>query len=180
MPKQALRVQRTKGKRVMREWIDVFVYATLIVALCFVLPTWTSRFTGAFVADRNPGWLSSHSERAKRLSGGLFLWAYYVWGLLSLAVLWSFQVGIWPQTLWPAVGKTPKWEVLKDVNSTLLFPGGIWFAGTGLVFHRWLQKTVPLAERRRATLERRSIDGYVPRWLRMATYGRSGSSCWRG
>jgi hypothetical protein len=49
----------------------------------------------------------------------------------------------------------------------------IWLAFSvvcGALFNRWLETHVPLAERRRATLERRSIDAYVPRSFRLAVY----------
>jgi hypothetical protein len=36
---------------------------------------------------------------------------------------------------------------------------------------RWLNRTVPLAPRRQATLTRRSIDDFVPRWMQRVTYG---------
>ena len=73
----------------MSEWVDFVVYAALIVALWFVLPTWSSRFTLPFVADRNPGWLNLHPEVAKQLTGsGWFVWVYYAWGALSLPFCW--------------------------------------------------------------------------------------------
>ena len=160
----------------MTEWIDFSVYAAMIVALWFVLPMLSSRFTLRFVADRNPEWLSSHPEVATKLTGGGWLrWVPYAWGVLSLAVLLIFQADLWPQAFGFVPEEAARWETLKDLNSTLLLPGILYFVGAGALFTWWLQKAVPRADRRQATLERRSIDDFVPRWLRFATYSLIGA-----
>ena len=51
------------------------------------------------VADRNPEWLAVHPEFANQLTGSRwFFWSCYAWGALSLALLFAFQIGAWPQS----------------------------------------------------------------------------------
>jgi len=44
-------------------------------------------------------------------------------------------------------------------------------APIGIASHFQLKRLVPVATRRQATLERRSLDTSVPRWMQLATYG---------
>jgi hypothetical protein len=155
----------------MTEWIDVLVYTSVIVTVWVLLPVWSSRFARAVVADRNPEWLAQHPDVAATLtSSRWFLWSCMAWGALSAAVLLSFQLGAWPQAWSVPEPDTPKWEALKDINSTLLIIGLVYLLVCCGLSLRWLYKYVPLAEHRQATLERRSIDDFVPRWLRIVTY----------
>ena len=78
-----------------------------------------------------------------------------------------------PRRFLPALD-TDKWEGLKDLNSTLLIAGLAYLFGCAFISLAWLRKEVPLAERRHATLERRSLDDFVPRWARIATYALVG------
>jgi hypothetical protein len=57
------------------------------------------------------------------------------------------------------------------VYAGLLVPGIVLFGASGILFTRWLNTAVPLAARRQATLVRRSIDDFVPRWVQRLTYG---------
>ncbi|MDB5350267.1 MAG: hypothetical protein JWN86_1514 [Planctomycetota bacterium] len=159
----------------MTEWVDFFVYGAMIVTYWFVFATWISGFTISMVADRNPDWLAAHPEFARQLIGSRwFLWSCYAWGALSLVVLLAFQIGVWPRAISLAALQAPKWMVLKDINSTMLIVGLVYFFGCVGMFTRRLRREVPLAERRNATLERRSLDDFVPRWLRVATYTLAG------
>ena len=156
----------------MTEWVDFTVYAGLTLALCFVLPAYGARFTLPFVTDRNPEWLAAHPEVASKLTDGRwYRWVYYGWGTVSLAVLLGFQMDVMPPPFGSHAPGTPKWEVLKDVNSVLLIPGIVLLGVSGILFTRWLNTAVPLAPRRQATLTRRSIDDFVPRWIQRLTYG---------
>jgi len=155
----------------MTEWVDFFIYAGLVVTYWFVFATWSSRFTIAMVADRNPDWLDVHPEFASRLTGSRwFVWSCYVWGAMSLAALLALQIGAWPQALAPYAPGAEKWARLKNINWALLGVGLVYYFGCVGVFTRRLRKDVPLAERRNATLERRSLDDFVPRGLRTAIY----------
>jgi hypothetical protein len=91
-----------------------------------------------------------------------------LWGLVSAVTLFAILVDAWPPL--PLFRDTPKWEVLKDVNSALLIIGLVYVAVCTAFFHRWLHATVPLAARRQATLERRSAGNYVPRSIRYTVY----------
>jgi hypothetical protein len=155
----------------MTEWVDFSVYAALNVALWFVLPAWSSQFAVLYVADRNPAWIESHPEVAKRLLvRGWFHWVLAVWGALCFAALLALQVGALPPTLSTKLANQPAWEALKDLNSVLLLPGLLLFFVPALLFQRWLQRTVPLAHRRTATLARRTLDDFVPRSIQLAVY----------
>jgi hypothetical protein len=159
----------------MTEWIDFSVYALFIVALWFVWPAWSDRFTAAIVSDRNPEWAATHQEMVSRLERVWNPWVYYVWGGVSLSLLLAFQAGASPMGLISGTEHTPKWEALKDLNSTLLLPGLLYFVATGALFKRSLRRLVPLAERRRASLEPRTLDDFVPRACQLAAYGVAGS-----
>lgn len=152
----------------MTAWVDFFVYVTLIVVFWGCMPAW-SRVTLPMVADRNPEWFAGHPEVERRLADNRwFRVSCRLWGGLSLAALVALQVGGWPRWL---AGDGPRWEALKDLNSTLLIAGLIAVAICMGLFQRWLHANVPLAARRQASLVRRSADDYVPPTLQYAIYG---------
>lgn len=155
----------------MSEWVDIGLYATLIVALWGWLPAWSSRLSILVIADRNPAWLSDHPESERRLVGSRwFRWSCLVWGAVSLLTLLAFQFDVvWPQQL-AFLRAAPKWEALKDLNSTLFMAGLIYLAACAIVFFLWLDTNVPLSSRRQATLKRRSLHDHVPRSLQFAVY----------
>ena len=155
----------------MSEWFDLLIYASLVIAFWFVLPTWSARFTLATVADRNPQWLGNHPDVVRRVSGSSpMLWLSYAWGLVSLATLVAFQAGLWPREWSPEALDMARWDTLKELNTLLFLPGLIVFVVAGVLFRRWLTSTVPLVEHRQATLERRTLDDFVPRWAQVAVY----------
>lgn len=154
----------------MSEWVDIAVYAALIGAVWGGLPVWISRLTIPLIAGRNPGWLADHPESERRLvESRWFRRACLLWGALSLLTLLALQFDVWPQQL-AFLRAAPKWEALKDLNSTLLIAGLICAGAGAVVFFRWLHTNVPLSSRRQATLERRSLHDYVPRPLQFAVY----------
>ena len=154
----------------MSEWVDIVVYAALIIAVWGWFPAGSSRLTIPVIADRNPGWLADHPESQRRLAENRWLrWSCVLWGSVSLLTLLAFQVDAWPRQL-AFLRFTPKWEALKDLNSALLIAGLIYVAGCAALFYRWLHANVPLSSRRQATLVRRSLHDYVPRPLQYAVY----------
>jgi hypothetical protein len=154
----------------MSEWIDLTVYAILIVAVWGWLSTWIARAAVLVVADRNQDWLAAHPDVERRLAGNRwFLRSCWLWGSLSLVTLCAFQVGLWPRSL-AVLRETPPWEALKDLNSVLFIAGLIYVGGCSLLFSRWVGREVPLAQRRQATLEPRSIHDHIPRAFQYATY----------
>ena len=159
----------------MSEWIDLTIYAALIAAVWFMLPAWSARFAMAFAADRNREWLAAHPDvtaRLTRLSG--FRWTAHAWGVFSLAVLMLFQWDLLPHRAARIVAADARWESLKDLNSTLVLVGLVYYVAAAVLFTRRLNRTVPLAERREATLARRSLDDFVPRQYRIVAYGFAG------
>ncbi len=77
----------------MSEWIDVSIYAAMIVSYWFVFAGWAQAMTLEMVTDRNADWLAANHERAATLLRGRwmvgstwFLWSCYAWGALSVAL----------------------------------------------------------------------------------------------
>ena len=154
----------------MSEWVDIVVYATLIGAVWGWLPVWSSRLTIPVIADRNPDWLIDHPESEWRLvESRWFQWSCLLWGSASLLTLLLFQFDVWPQQL-ARLRPGPKWEALRDLNSTLFVAGLIYLAACAVAFFRWLGTNVPFSSHRQATLERRSLHDYVSRPLQYAVF----------
>jgi hypothetical protein len=155
----------------MSEWIDVAVYAALIGVVWGWLPAWSSRLSVSIIDDRNPEWLAGHTEVARGLADlQWFRWSCVLGGTASLALLCAVQFEMRPLRL--AFGPTtPKWEALKDLNSALVITGLLYLAAYAVFFSRWLSTNVPLAARRQAALDRRSIHDYVPRVVQYTVCG---------
>ena len=81
---------------------------------------------------------------------------------------------MWPEFQSSATLGSQRWEVLKDTHSTLFIVGLVYCFGCVVVSAVRLQKDVPLAERRQASLRPRSLDDYVPRGFWMAAYAAVG------
>ena len=165
----------------MSEWIDVSIYAAMIVSYWFVFAGWAQAMTLEMVTDRNADWLAANHERAATLLRGRwmvgstwFLWSCYAWGALSVAVLPAAQLGAWPQILSTSSRGSQPWEVLKDTHSLLLIVGLLYYLGVVVVSSRRVRTEVPLAERRQASLKPRTLDDFSPRWLSMGTYALIG------
>jgi hypothetical protein len=94
-----------------------------------------------------------------------FRWACYAWGAISLAVLLAWQVGVWPESVSSVTARSQQWEVLKDAHATMLIIGLVGYFAIIVVSTRLMQKDVPLAERRRASLTPRTMRDFVPRWF---------------
>jgi len=143
----------------MSEWIDFALYATLLVLILVFLPRHSRQFTLPTIVDRNPEWLANHRDVAARLEGsGWFLKACYVWAAVSVAGL----LGIVLDLIGPPLGAvTPKWEVLKDLNSTFVIGGFLGWGVCVLLWYRWLRTHVPLAAARHATLKPRVTSDYL-------------------
>ncbi|HET7609780.1 MAG TPA: hypothetical protein VFL84_13955 [Gammaproteobacteria bacterium] len=147
----------------MSEWIDFAVYVTLIVLIFVLLPRHGRQFTLPMIADRNPDWPARNRDVVARLERSRwFLNACYVWAVVSIVVLLGVQLGLIAP---PLDSNAPKWEILKDVNSTFLILGLLCWGVCWLLWVRWLATHVPPAETRRATLKPRVIGDYLSvRW----------------
>jgi uncharacterized protein (TIGR03435 family) len=153
----------------MSEWIDFSVYTAFIAAIWGWLPSWGTRFTVArWLRDRNPEWVAAHPDVIAKVSDSpWFRRICRTWSVISVTVLLALQLELWA----PAALAGAKWEALKDANAVLMFPGCVFLLGCGILFGRWVEKHVPVAPRRQATLERRHLSDFVPGWARTATYG---------
>jgi hypothetical protein len=161
----------------MSEWIDLSVYAAMIVAYWFLFASWAQAATLEMVADRNGDWLAANRERMAQLLRGRwmvgstwFLWSCYAWGTFSLVALLARQLGVWPLSVASLSAGSQPWEALKDAHSSLLIIGLFYYFGIVIVSMRLMHKDVPLADRRRATLTPRTVNDFVPRWFSIATY----------
>jgi hypothetical protein len=153
----------------MTEWFDVLVYAAFMVALWIVMPTVSARFTRAMIEDRNPEWAAAHPEVIDRLTRSRwYLRGSYSLGVLGIAALVAAQTDAWPAALSAPAFEPEHWRVLSVVNTGSVILWLVYAAGGGALFGRWLATHVPLAERRRASLQPRSIDVFVPRRMRIA------------
>jgi len=140
----------------MSTWIDFVVYATLILLIFVFLPRNGRKFTLPTIADRNPEWFANHRDVVECLERSRwFLNACYVWAAVSIAVL----LGVALDAIAP--DEAPKWEVLKDLNSTLVIVGLLGWGACSLLWLRWLGTHVPLAETRRASLKPRVASDYL-------------------
>jgi hypothetical protein len=152
----------------MTDWIDFSVYAAVNAFFWFVMPAGISRTGLLWAMDRNPRWLSEHPQTAAKLNDNRrYLWTCYVLGTLCLAALAACQLGFWPQAL--SAPAPEHWRVLKDVNSATVLVAVAFYCVSTFVFGR-VSRNVPLADQRQASLEPRTIDDFVPRRFRVATY----------
>ena len=161
----------------MSEWIDLSVYAAMIVAYWFVSASWARVTMMQMVADRNEDWLAANRERAAALLRGRwmvgsawFRWACYAWSAISVGVLLAWQLGVWPAPISTLAAGSPQWEALKDAHATLLLTGLICYFAVIVVSTRLIQKDVPLAARRRASLTPRTMHDFVPYWFSLGVY----------
>ena len=151
----------------MNEWIDFLVYAAQAVVLWIFFPRWATAFALPWMMDRNAAWVAANPRAIERASpGGWFLHACYAWAIISILVLLVFRLGLQPANLFPRTLQMPGWEVLMSVSNALLALGMIGYASGAGVFLRWVSRTVPMSERRQATLQPRTTEGLVPAWLR--------------
>jgi hypothetical protein len=156
----------------MTDWVDFSVHATFLGIVWFGAPAIHGRLVQLMAADRNPGWAATNAAIA--MNPHAHRWFRRVCGVvgsLSLCSLLACQLGFWPAALSAPAWEPASWMVLRDLTAASAIPGGIFICGYTLWLGRRLRTQVPLAERRSATLERRSIDDFVPRGARLAIYG---------
>jgi hypothetical protein len=152
----------------MTEWIDYAVYVAFIAGFYFAYPRLFASVNRAMLAQRNAVWLASHPEAAQRLSGSrAYLWTWYLCGAAWLAVLTGYQISALPA---PVAGPPEKWQLLWFLQFLCGLFGLALYSAGALAFQSRVLRGVPIAERRHATLERRAIDTFVPRLLRLGVY----------
>jgi hypothetical protein len=155
----------------MTDWIDFAVYAAFLFALYFAQPTTQQRLIVPLLADRNAEWVAAHPDTVRRIAASRWrLWLSYGLGAISLAVLASYQLGLWhlPPTRGGFI--PPKWAVLWNLAMAGMIAAMVIGGAIGLWAHFAIKRLIPVAPRRQATLERRSLDTSVPRWVQHVTY----------
>ncbi|GEM_PF-1329747 len=156
----------------MTDWIDFFVYAAFLFALWFVQPVAQRRLAIPFLVDRNPQWVAAHPEAVQAMAHARWrIWLSWALGAASLAVLASYQLGLWqgppPQ---PGAPPTMGWMILFTLTMASMLAALVIGGAIGLHAHIRTRRRVPIAPHRRATLERRALDDYVPRPVQYLTY----------
>lgn len=157
----------------MTEWVDFAIYAVLMAALFFIQPRAARKLTVPLLADRNPQWVAENSEAVLKIERSQwFLWVLHGAGAAGIATLAAVQFGLLDLAPGPLPDGSPveKWMTLWDVNVGFILLGVVLLGGAGLLFWFRLYRQIPLANRRHAALERRSIDHFVSRWVRYAAY----------
>ena len=87
--------------------------------------------------------------------------------------MFAFQAGLWPSAFARFTTNAERWEALKDLNALLLGLGALSIIAVWAAFTMWLRR-IPCANRRHATLTRRTLDDIVPRGVRVVMYAAIG------
>jgi hypothetical protein len=155
----------------MTDWIDFAVYGTFMFALYFAQPTTQQRLIVPLLTDRNPEWVAAHPDVVRRIAMSRWrLWLSYGLGAISLGLLASYQLGLWHVPPNRDGFVPPKWAVLWNLAMAGLVISMLIGGAVGLWAHFAIKRLIPVAPRRQATLERRSLDTSVPRWLQHVAY----------
>jgi hypothetical protein len=155
----------------MTDWIDFAVYATFFFALYFAQPTMQQRLIVPLLVDRNAQWVAAHPDIVRQIAGSRWrLWLSYALGTASLGLLASYQLNLWSVPVSSAGVSPPKWAVLWELAMAALIAAMIIDGTVGLWAHLAIKRRIPLASRRHAVLERRSLDTWVPRGVQFGTY----------
>ena len=155
----------------MTDWIEFVVYTVFLTGLWFVNPTNRRRLAIPMLRDRNAEWLAAHPDFARKLERSRWgLWLSYTLGAASIAVLASLQLGLWTPEPMADGTPVPRWVVLWQLAMASMILAMVVGGSIGLIAHFRLRKLIPVAARRQATLERRSLDDYVPGWVRYGVY----------
>jgi len=155
----------------MTDWIDFAAYAAFLIALYFVQPGMQRRMFVPMLLDRNAEWVAAHPEIARRLASRRWpLWLSYGLGAASLAVLAGAQFGLSDPPMMRNGVALPKWMWLWRLAMDAMLVAILVGTPIGIASHLTLKRLVPVATRRQATLERRSLDTSVPRWMQLVTY----------
>ena len=155
----------------MTDWIDFAVYVTFLIALFFVQPAIQRRMFEPMLIDRNAEWVAAHPDAVRKMVARR--WPFrlsYALGAASLAVLAGAQLGLWQPPIMHNGTALPKWMWLWSLAMDAMLVAILVGAPIGIASHFQLKRLVPVATRRQATLERRSLDTSVPRWIQLATY----------
>lgn len=156
----------------MTDWIDFAVYAALLIALFVLQPRAQQRSIVPLLMDRNAEWVARHPDIVRGIAGIRWrLWLCYALGAISLGVLTSFQFGLWEAPVTQDGTVLPKWMWLRNLTMATTLAAVLIVGALCLQGYFALMRLVPIAARRQTTLERRSLDAFVPRWLQFLAFG---------
>lgn len=156
----------------MTDWIDFLIYAAFLFALWFVQPVAQQRLAIPFLEDRNPDWAAAHPEAVRAIGHSRWrVWLGWTLGVLSIGALAAFQLGLWrlppPPPGTPVMsGWMALWIIAMGSMLVAIVVGGT----IGLYRHFQIRRHIPIGPRRIASLERRSLDDYVPRSFQYVAY----------
>ena len=155
----------------MTDWIDFTVYVLLLACIWIIYPATSRRLAIPMAADRNPEWVAANPELVRRMVQAPWpLRLSYALGAASIAVLASVQVGLWTPPTMHDGSVLPRWIFLWDLSMASLFASIVIGGSIGIVRLIRLRRRMPVAPRRHASLARRSLDDFVPRWIQFTTY----------
>lgn len=157
----------------MTDWIDFFVYAAFLFALWFVQPVAQRRLAIPFLKDRNPDWVAANPDAVRAIERSRWrIWLGWALGALSIGALAAFQTRLW-QVPAPPPGAPPlmRWMVLWNLAMASMLVAIVIGGAIGLYGRFQIRRHVPHGPRRTASLERRSLDDYVPRTFQYVAYG---------
>lgn len=151
----------------MSDWIDFTIYAAFLALLWIWFPSRMFCVWRSLARDRNRDWLARHPDQDRKLGDGrAILWPAYLAGALSVLAVVLVQTDLWPLAIFADGPRSYRnWQVMN--LSAMVF---VAYAGFAILILRMRGLKVPLAERRAATMEIRSVDMLVPRWRLVAVY----------
>lgn len=151
----------------MTDWIDFAIYALFLFMLWIWFPAKIWKFWSMSASERNPDWLAEHPGYARKLSDSRWcLWPAFFIGGLSLLAIALIQTDIWPFDFLAAGPHSLRvWQV-----TNMSVAGFIAYLVVMISVMRSRRLGIPLAPRRQATLEIRSVDRLIPRWVLVAIY----------
>ena len=158
----------------MTDWIDFAVYAAFLVTIWIIYPWADHRLLVPRLEDRNPRWVAENPEAVHRIErhGRWRLWLSYLLGCASLGLLLYLKLeGHAPGGMTTVYG-TPltMWMLLWTLSINSMLVGMVLMGGIGIIGWIRLTRMIPVASRRYATLETRSLDDVIPRGVRYAVY----------
>lgn len=156
----------------MTTWIDFAVYAALVVTIWVISPLGDRKLLVQLLIDRNPQWARLHPEQVRKAENAVWIfWLAAIGGAVFLAGLVAIQLGQWSPETAPGFLEPTKWSRMAGLAISSLLLRIIVVAGLALfVRFRFSPGRIPLRERRSATLVRRRLDDFVPRWLQYTYY----------
>ena len=153
----------------MNEWIDLFLYMVLNILAFIVAPIGARRTAQLFIEDRNRQWAQENPDFGRKVvRRSLLAVAPALLGGAGILAMLGFQLDLLPSS-WLLKFETARWEMLRTIHAFSAVPAAVCVGFNAMILMRRIERTVPVAERRSATLKRRTLDDFVPAWLQHTT-----------